>query len=80
MDPNVKYDPATALPLSAEEPDYRKRSYTSPAFFTEGGRLFAEFADGSVYGIITRIKWVNGAPVQRRQYIRISDDTPRTPA
>lgn len=55
-----------------------KTEYSAPTFFTEGNRLFAEFPDGTLYGVITRIKWLNGRPVPRKQYIRISDDSPRT--
>jgi hypothetical protein len=58
-----------------------KRSYTPPHFFTEGGRLFAEFEDGTLYGVRTRVRWTPNGVEQSRQYIRIErDDTPRTPA
>jgi hypothetical protein len=58
-----------------------KTEYTLPTLFTEGGKLFAEFPDGTLYGVVTRLKWVKGMPVPRKQFIRISDDdSARTPA
>lgn len=51
-----------------------KRTDILPTFFTKEGRLFAEFPDGTRYGVITRIKWLDGKPIQRRQYIRIDSD------
>ena len=45
-----------------------KRTYTKPTFFKNEDRLFAEFADGSLYGVIVRATRLG----PRLQFIRIN--------
>ena len=47
-----------------------KRTYTKPTFFKNEDRLFAEFADGTLYGVIVRPK-MRKDPLDSREYLMV---------
>ena len=74
MDPNAKYNPETALPLTKAR-HYSKRRYQRPNLFQQDGLTFAEFEDGTIYGLRIKLKKDRlGAPIAKFQYYRIKTD------